>query len=69
MKKLATILIVDAIEPSLSFWTSTLDFEITQQVGGGPLDFVMLEANGIEVHLQTRAITPHVLWHRGNLYP
>jgi len=57
MKKLATILIVDAIEPVLSFWTETLGFKVTQQVGEGRLDFVMLEANGIEVHLQTREVT------------
>jgi uncharacterized glyoxalase superfamily protein PhnB len=58
IQKSATILLVDKIDPCLEFWTKTLGFEMTQSVPEGEaFGFVMLEQNGIELHLQTRSIT------------
>lgn len=56
MKKLTPILLVDAIEPALDFWTEGLGFQVTTEVpAGDALGFVILERDGIEVMLQTRA--------------
>ena len=56
LRKLTPILTVDAIEPVLPFWTDRLDFEITGQVPEGDrLGFVMLQRDGVEIMLQTRA--------------
>lgn len=55
MQKLTPILLVDAIEPCLSFWTDRLGFQITAQVPEGDvLGFVILEKDGVEVMYQTR---------------
>lgn len=65
MKKMATILLVEAIEPGLKFWTDVVGFDLTHRIDhDGKLGFVMLNKGDIEVHLQTRAITakdaPHL---------
>lgn len=58
LKKSATILIVDEIEPCLDFWTGVLGFEMTQSVRNtDKFDFVMLALGNIEVHLQTKSAT------------
>ena len=54
--KLTPVLVVDAIEPCLTFWTDRLGF--TKQVEvpeGDRLGFVILEKDGIEVMYQSRA--------------
>ena len=63
--KLATILLVEEIEPGIRFWTEALGFCMTQQIEHeGKMGFVMLTKGDIEIHLQTRAITkkdaPHL---------
>ena len=58
LTKLATILLVEKIEPGIKFWTEILEFKITQQIDHeGKLGFVMLSKGDIEIHLQTRSIT------------
>lgn len=55
MQSLTPILIVDAIEPCLDFWTR-LGFAVTVQVPeGGALGFVILNNGPVEVMYQTRA--------------
>jgi catechol 2,3-dioxygenase-like lactoylglutathione lyase family enzyme len=55
LKSLAPILLVDAIEPSLRFWTDGLGFALTTTVPEtGPYVFAILARDGIEVMLQTR---------------
>lgn len=54
--KITPILIVDEIEPSLEFWVSKLGFAKTVEVPeGDKLGFVILQKDGAEVMLQTRA--------------
>jgi uncharacterized glyoxalase superfamily protein PhnB len=54
--KITPILIVDEIEPSLAFWVNQLGFEKTVEVPeGDKLGFVILQKDGTEVMLQTRA--------------
>jgi uncharacterized glyoxalase superfamily protein PhnB len=54
MKKLTPILVVDAIEPCLGFWTERLDFARTAEVPQGDrLGFVILAKDGVEVMYQT----------------
>ncbi len=54
--KITPILIVDEIEPSLNFWVSKLGFEKTVEVPeGDKLGFVILQKDGAEVMLQSRA--------------
>ncbi|MFO0551503.1 MAG: hypothetical protein U0271_24150 [Polyangiaceae bacterium] len=49
-------LIVDAIEPCLSFWVERLGFEVTAKVmEGESLGFVILKKDAIELMLQSRA--------------
>jgi len=56
MKKLTPILVVEAIEPCLSFWTERLGFTVTAQVPEGDrLGFVILLRDGVEVMYQTRS--------------
>jgi uncharacterized glyoxalase superfamily protein PhnB len=56
IKKLTPVLVVDAIEPCLSFWTERLGFTKTVEVPeGDKLGFVILEKDGIEVMYQTWA--------------
>ncbi len=54
--KITPILIVDEIEPSLKFWIDRLGFEKTVEVPeGDKLGFVILQKDGAEVMLQSRA--------------
>jgi uncharacterized glyoxalase superfamily protein PhnB len=56
MKKLTPILVVEAIEPCLSFWTERLGFAVTAQVPEGDrLGFVILLRDGVEIMYQTRS--------------
>jgi catechol 2,3-dioxygenase-like lactoylglutathione lyase family enzyme len=56
LKSLAPVLIVDAIEPSLPFWTDGLGFTLVTTVPeAAPFDFAILARDGVEVMLQTRA--------------
>ncbi len=55
-KKLTPILVVDAIEPCLAFWTDQLGFARTAEVPEGDrLGFVILAKDGVEVMYQTRS--------------
>lgn len=54
-RKLSPVLIVDAIEPCLPFWTDRLGFTRTVEVPEGErLGFVILVSDGIEVMYQSR---------------
>ncbi len=54
--KITPILVVDEIESSLDFWVSKLGFEKTVEVPeGDKLGFVILQREGAEVMLQSRA--------------
>jgi uncharacterized glyoxalase superfamily protein PhnB len=56
VKKVTSILVVDAIEPALPFWHEQLGFEKVVEVPHeGRLGFVLLARDGHEVMLQTRA--------------
>jgi hypothetical protein len=69
-KSLAPILIVDAIEPSLDFWSAGLGFALTTTVPEtGPYNFAILERDGIEVMLQTRASASEDLGEGANSGP
>jgi len=54
-QSLSPVLFVDAIEPSLPFWTERLGFEVHAQVDddGGRLQFVLLLNGRVTVMLQT----------------
>ena len=53
--KLTPVLVVDAIEPCLPFWTARLGFSKTVEVPEGDrLGFVILAKDGIEVMYQSR---------------
>lgn len=55
LKRLAPVLVVPAIEPSLDFFRRRLGFTVTIEVPlGNALGFAALEKDGIEVMLQTR---------------
>jgi uncharacterized glyoxalase superfamily protein PhnB len=54
--KLTPILVVDEIEPLLKFWADQLGFEKTVEVpDGDKLGFAILQKEGTEIMLQTRA--------------
>lgn len=54
MKKLSPVLIVEAIEPCLGFWTK-LGFAVVVEVPDGDrLGFVLLTSGSVEVMYQTR---------------
>jgi len=56
MRKLAPVIVVDEIEPCLSFWVERLGFEKTAEVPeGGKLGFVILAKDGVEIMYQSRA--------------
>ena len=57
LKQLTPVLIVDAVEPCIKFWTDRLGFAITNQVPApdGKLIFASVEKEGIEIMYQTRA--------------
>jgi len=54
---LTPVLIVDAVEPCLRFWTDRLQFVLENQVPGpdGRLVFASVRRGGVEVMYQTRA--------------
>jgi len=55
LNKLSPVLVVDAIEPCLSFWVDRLGFtRITEVPEGDRLGFVILQKDGIEVMYQSR---------------
>ena len=57
LKQLTPVLIVEAIEPCLGFWTGGLGLAPVHQVPGpnGKLMFASVEKEGVEVMYQTRA--------------
>ena len=57
LKQLTPVLIVDAVEPCVKFWTDRLGFELTNQVPGddGKLIFASVQQGAIEIMYQTRA--------------
>lgn len=56
VESLAPILVVDAIEPCLPFWTERLGFSISIQVPHGDgVGFVILSKDGVRVMYQSRA--------------
>jgi uncharacterized glyoxalase superfamily protein PhnB len=57
LKQLTPVLIVDAVEPCVQFWTERLGFALTNQVPGpdGKLVFASVQQGGIEIMYQTRA--------------
>jgi glyoxalase/bleomycin resistance protein/dioxygenase superfamily protein len=55
MKKLSPVLVVDEIEPCLSFWFDRLGFEKTAEIPeGSKLGFVILRKDDVEVMYQSR---------------
>lgn len=57
LRALAPVLIVDAVEPSVAFWTDRLGFAEQNQVPGpdGKLIFASVQKDGVEIMYQTRA--------------
>ena len=57
LKQLTPVLIVDAVEPCIKFWTDRLGFHVTNQVpdADGKLIFASVQRGPIEVMYQTRA--------------
>lgn len=54
-RKLSPVLIVDAIEPCLPFWTDRLGFaKVVEVPEGNRLGFVILTRDGVEVMYQSR---------------
>lgn len=62
IRRMSTVLLVDAIEPCLDFWINRLGFELTLRVAGPEgLDFAVLARDGLELNYRTRRSL-----HRGN---
>lgn len=57
LKQLTPVIIADAVEPGVAFWTDRFGFKVTNQVPGpdGKLIFASVEKDGIELMYQTRA--------------
>ena len=57
LKQLTPVLIVDAVEPCIKFWTDRLGFAVTNRVPDpeGKLIFASVAKEGIEIMYQTRA--------------
>ena len=57
LKQLTPVLVVDQVEPCLSFWVDRLGFEVTNRVPGddGKLVFASVQLGAIEIMYQTRA--------------
>lgn len=57
MKALAPVLVVDAVEPCLQFWTERLGFAKENEVPGqdGKLVFASVKKGTVEIMYQTRA--------------
>ncbi len=56
LKQLTPVLIVDAVEPCIKFWTDRLGFEITNKVPDpdGKLIFASVQKGPVEIMYQTR---------------
>lgn len=54
---LAPVLIVDAVEPCIAFWSEKLDFTKENEVPGpdGRLVFASVKKDGVEIMYQTKA--------------
>jgi uncharacterized glyoxalase superfamily protein PhnB len=53
---ITTIIVVDAVEPCLPFWTERLGFETVATVPhGDALGFAMLSGDGVQLMYQSRA--------------
>lgn len=57
LKQLTPVLIVDAVEPCIKFWTDRLGFEVTNKVPApdGKLIFASVQKGAVEIMYQTRA--------------
>lgn len=57
LRALAPVLIVDAVEPGIAFWTERLGFVTENEVPGddGRLVFASVKKDGVEIMYQTRA--------------
>lgn len=56
VKRATPVLVVEAVEPCLDFWVGRLAFDKTVEVPhGDAIGFVILEKDGVQVMLQTRA--------------
>ena len=56
LKKLTTVLVVDAVEPSLDFWEKRVGFTRTVEVPHeSTIGFAILDKDGIELMLQSEA--------------
>jgi uncharacterized glyoxalase superfamily protein PhnB len=57
LRSLTPVLIVDAVEPGVSFWTDRLGFVKENEVPGddGKLVFASVKKDGVEIMYQTRA--------------
>jgi uncharacterized glyoxalase superfamily protein PhnB len=57
LKQLTPVLIVDAVEPCIKFWTDRLGFEVTNKVPApdGKLIFASVQKGPVEIMYQTRA--------------
>ncbi len=57
LRQLTPVLIVEAVEPCIKFWTDRLGFEITNKVpdADGKLIFASVQKAGIEIMYQTLA--------------
>lgn len=68
LQHLTPVLVVDAVEPCLRFWTERLGFTLENQVPGddGRLVFASVKAGDVEVMYQTRV---SVLAERPNAAP
>lgn len=57
LKQLTPVLIVEAVEPCIKFWTDRLGFDVTNQVPApdGTLIFASVQKGPVEIMYQTRA--------------
>ena len=56
MQSLSPVLITDAIEPCLPFWTDRLGYELCAQIEhGGRIGFALLVKDGVTIMYQSRA--------------
>jgi len=57
LRSLTPVLIVDAVEPGVAFWTERLGFVKENEVPGddGKLVFASVKKDGVEIMYQTRA--------------
>lgn len=57
LKHLTPVLVVDAVEPCLGFWTGSLGFTKVHEIPGpdGKVLFASVERDGVEIMYQTRA--------------